>query len=122
MNVNVQKLSLGDGESSIRTIAEKLHTLSVSPHLIPEIIIAPMKVVRAHIDVYGMALNNERQDEMKSGTQEKLLKNERRDHKTRFLWKAPIYLLTYFFIDVLSECEGSFSTKERLKLKSILIG
>ena len=46
-----------------------MHPLSVSPHLIPEIIIAPTEVERAHIDVYGIAENNERQKENESGPQ-----------------------------------------------------
>ena len=47
---------IGDGESSFRMIAGELHNTSVSPHLIPKIIIAPATAVRAQIDAYGIVL------------------------------------------------------------------
>lgn len=69
MNTGVQGRSIGDGESSFRMIAGKLHTTSVSPHLIPKIIIAPASAERAQIDAYGIVtlnrLNNERQPKWK---------------------------------------------------------
>lgn len=78
VNVEVQRSSIGDGESSARMIAKTLHNMSVSPHLIPKIIIAPTSVERAQIDAYGIVLIMKDSHSEKWTTRRTAEKRERR--------------------------------------------